>query len=96
MNLLVALTVLAATTIQAWTSAIELGRANRPAAEWMGAEDDLVAGERRLRRRRARRTLKAERPPDLHREIRRIEWTLASWVTLMGAAAATVVDAVLR
>jgi hypothetical protein len=91
---LIAVVVLVATTIQAWSSAVELGRANRAAVDWMNAEDDLIAGEPRLRRRRARRLLVAERDRDMHREIRRVTWTLGSWVALMAAAVATLLDQV--
>lgn len=83
---LVAAVVVAATAIQAWSGAIELGRANREAAHWLDAEDELVAGERFLRRRAARRLLKSERGEELHREIRRMLLTLGSWVALCAAA----------
>jgi hypothetical protein len=57
----------------------------------MNAEDDLVAGERRLHRPRARRALKAERDNRMHQEIRRIKLTLASWVMLMAASETAVI-----
>lgn len=85
---LIAATVLVATAIQAWSAAVELGRGNRDVVDWWDAEDQLVAGERRRHRRRARRLLIAERDERTHREIRRMKWTLGSWVALMGAAAA--------
>lgn len=85
---LIAGTVLVATAVQAWSSAVELGRANRDVVEWWDAEDQLVAEEPRLRRRRARRLLRAERDERMHREIRRMRWTLGSWVALMAASAA--------
>lgn len=88
MTLLITTVVLVATLIQTWSSVIELGRANRPAVDWMNAEDDLIDAEPRLRRRRARRDLRAERDAQLDTEIRRIKLTLASWVMLTAAAGA--------
>lgn len=82
----IAAVVLVATAIQAWSAAVELGRANRAAVDWMDAEDELVAGERLLRRRRARRLLLEERDERTHQEIRRVKLTLASWVMLVAAS----------
>lgn len=93
-HVLAAAVAVAATSIQSWSSAVELGRANRDAACWMGAEDELVAGERLFRRRAARRLLKVERGQELHREIRRIELTLGSWVALLAVAVVALVEAV--
>lgn len=95
MAILITTVVLVATLIQTWSSAIELGRANRPAVDWMNAEDDLINAEPRLQRRRARRDLRAERDAQLHTEIRRIKLTLASWIMLAWAAAFTLVLEVL-
>lgn len=89
---LIAAVVLIGTAIQAWSAAVELGRANRDVVDWWNAEDELVAGEPWLRRRRARRLLRAERDERTHGEIRRMQWTLGSWVALMAASAAALVD----
>jgi len=90
----IAAVVLVATAIQAWSAAVELGRANRAAVDWMNAEDELVAGERRLRRRRARRLLIEERDDRTHQEIRRVKLTLVSWVMLVAASLTALIAAV--
>lgn len=89
MTTLVALTVLVATCIQAWSATVELGRVrdNRTAIDTWNTEDELTAEQPRLQRRRARRDLRALREPELHSEIRRIQLTLASWVMLVVASA---------
>lgn len=96
LHVLLAAVVVAATAIQTWSAAIELGRANRDAARWMGAEDELVAGEQPWRRPAARRLLRSERDVDLHNEIRRIKLTLGAWVALLAVAAFALVEAIIR
>jgi hypothetical protein len=63
---IVALVVFVATTIQACTSVVELGRSNREAVDWMLTEDLLVSDQRRHRRWRTRRELKAVRDKKIH------------------------------
>jgi hypothetical protein len=92
MTFLIASIVLVATLIQAWASSIELGKANRGAVEHWNAEDELTAEAPRWQRRRARRSLKATRGAELNAEIRRIQLTLGSWVALVAASAAAVIQ----
>jgi hypothetical protein len=87
--------VLIATAIQAWSSAVERGRANGEAVDWWNADDELVASEPPFRRRRARRFLVAERDEGLHPEIRRLQWTLGSWAALMVASGAAFMESAL-
>jgi hypothetical protein len=91
---LITLAVAVATAIQAWVSAIELGRANRGAVDTWTAEDELTAEQPRRQRRRTRRLLKAERDRELHAEIVRIQLTLGSWVTLVAASLAAFAQSV--
>lgn len=95
MTSVIAATVLIATALQAWSATVELGRVkeNREAIETWDTEDALAAEHPRLRRRRIRRQLRELRGPELHREIRRIQLTLASWVMLLSAAAWVLIEA---
>lgn len=83
-----AIGVLAATLIQAVTSAKEVGRANRSAVDWWNAEDELVAEERWWCRWATRRQLRSWRDQDTADSIRHVHMVLISWLILVVVAVA--------
>lgn len=84
---LIAGLVLVGTGLQARASLGELRATKRHVLDHWNTEDALVEESPILRRRSARRQVRALRDPDMDLEIRRLNAVLQSWVLLFTAAA---------
>lgn len=86
LQFIVAMSAALGTGIQLRLSLMDFGASRKEAVEWWNAEDELIAEAPRLKRRRMRRELRSWREPQIHRSIRDLELTVASWMLLVVAS----------
>lgn len=90
-----ALLVVIGTALQMRLALLELRESRKDSLAWLRAEDQLVAEQGDMRRRRnARRELRVERTPLVKQDLRQMKQAVVSWALLTGAAAGALWGAV--